>query len=253
MRNAGRIGTCRGSHNADTVWAIGHNLDAGYAMLRIAYSPKMSSAMIRSASLTVVALACMLCAGAARAQVSTADLLTHIDRLEAAIRDLTGNVEQLQYRNQQLEQQLQRLQEGMPARLDEGRGGPRPPAVSSARPSAQYPPPAVPSAAASAPAVAAPRRGPIAQAEPAPLSGRRGDAFDPNANPGAPGAPRQLGTSTAAAPAGGSPPYDRPPPMSDAALGCSRSASTRRAARPLDTLRPAGRRRARRPIAASAA
>ncbi|MGB6543197.1 MAG: hypothetical protein WBF03_20255, partial [Xanthobacteraceae bacterium] len=86
----------------------------------------MSPAMIRSASLTVVALACMLCAGAARAQVSTADLVTRIDRLEAAIRDLTGNVEQLQYRNQQLEQQLQRL-EGAQGRLEDGKGGPRPP------------------------------------------------------------------------------------------------------------------------------
>ena len=176
-------------------------------MLHIAYSPKMTPVMIRSASLLVVALACVLCAGVAHAQVSSADLLTRIDRLEAAIRELTGNVEQLQYRNQQLEQQVQRLQEGMPARLDEGRGGPRPPAVSPARPSAQYPP-AMPSAAASAPAVAATPPGPIAQAEPAPLSGRRGDAFDPNANPGAPGAPRQLGTSTAA--------NEPPPPLSDA-------------------------------------
>ena len=100
-------------------------------MLRIAYSPKMSPAMIRSASLTVVALACMLCAGAARAQVSTADLVTRIDRLEAAIRDLTGNVEQLQYRNQQLEQQLQRL-EGAQGRLEDGKGGPRPPEAAGA-------------------------------------------------------------------------------------------------------------------------
>ena len=150
-------------------------------MLRIAYSPKMSPAMIRSASLTVVALACMLCAGAARAQVSTADLVTRIDRLEAAIRDLTGNVEQLQYRNQQLEQQLQRL-EGAQGRLEDGKGGPRPP-------NAPLPP------------------APIAQAEPA--QGRRGDAFDPNVNPTAPGSPRQLGASTAA--------NEPPPPVSDAA------------------------------------
>ena len=36
--------------------------------------------------------------------------MTRINRLEAVIRQLTGNIEQLQYRNQQLEQQLQRLQ-----------------------------------------------------------------------------------------------------------------------------------------------
>jgi tol-pal system protein YbgF len=51
------------------------------------------------------------------------------------------------------------------------------------------------------------------------LSSRRGDAFDPAVNPNSPGAPRPLGTMTAAAPAGGSPPYDRPPPISDATLG----------------------------------
>ena len=172
-------------------------------MLRIAYSPKMSPAMIRSASLAVVALACMLCAGAAQAQVSTADLVTRIDRLEAAIRDLTGNVEQLQYRNQQLEQQLRRL-EGMQGRLEDGKGGPRPPVAPPVRPNAQYPPP---SAAASPPAGAPlPPPAPIAQAEPA--QGRRGDAFDPNVNPNAPGSPRQLGASTAA---------NEPPPISDAA------------------------------------
>ena len=42
--------------------------------------------------------------------MSDADLVTRIGRLEATIRELTGNVEQLQYRNQQLEQQVQRLQ-----------------------------------------------------------------------------------------------------------------------------------------------
>src|SRR5579863_741216 len=204
MRHTRPPRPCRGSHNAGTVWAIGHNLDAGHAMLRIAYSPKMSPAMIRSASLAVVALACMLCAGAAQAQVSTADLVTRIDRLEAAIRDLTSNVEQLQYRNQQLEQQLQRL-EGAQGRLDEGRGGQRPPNA-PARPAAQYPPP---SAAASPPAGAPLPPAPIAQAEPAP--GRHGDAFDPNANPSAPGSPRQLGASTAA--------NEPPPPISDAAPG----------------------------------
>ena len=90
--------------------------------------------MIRSASLVVAALACVLGADAAGAQVSTADLLTRIDRLEAAIRDLTGNVEQLQYRNQQLEQQLQRLQETTQTRVEEGRGGSRPQGAPPARP-----------------------------------------------------------------------------------------------------------------------
>ncbi len=169
---------------------------------------KMSPVMIRrSALLFTVALACALCASAASAQVSTADLLTRIDRLEAAIRELTGNVEQLQYRNQQLEQQLQRL-EATPARGDEGRGGPRPPVVPPARPTAQYsPPPVVPQAAPLPPAAAAPP----AAAQPASPPGRHGDAFDPNATPNAPGAPRPLGTSTAA--------NEPPPSISDAPSG----------------------------------
>ena len=46
------------------------------------------------------------------AQLSAPDLVLRIDRLEEEIRRLTGLVEQLQYRNQQLEQQLRRAQGG---------------------------------------------------------------------------------------------------------------------------------------------
>jgi hypothetical protein len=69
--------------------------------------------MIRSASLLVVTGA--LWAGAAHAQMSSADLVTRIDRLQAQVRELTGTVEELQYRNQQLEQEVQRLRAGSPA------------------------------------------------------------------------------------------------------------------------------------------
>ena len=62
--------------------------------------------MIRSAFLLALAFACMLGTGVAGAQDSTSELLTRLDRLEAAIRQLTGSMEQLQYRNQQLEQQV---------------------------------------------------------------------------------------------------------------------------------------------------
>jgi tol-pal system protein YbgF len=159
--------------------------------------------MIRSISLVVVALLCALWSGAARAQMSQADLLTRIDRIEAALRELTGTVEQLQYRNQQLEQQLRALQ-------DASQTGARPPGSpqSPPRPTGQYsPPPAAP-----APVIATvPPPAPI-EAEPPPAPpGRsgRGDAFNPAINPTAPGAPRPLGTSTAAT----EPP---PPPVADA-------------------------------------
>jgi tol-pal system protein YbgF len=158
--------------------------------------------MIRSISLVVAALLGALWGGDARAQMSQADLLTRIDRLEAALRDLTGTVEQLQYRNQQLEQQLRALQDATAT-------GARPPASPQPqpppRPTGQYSPP--PAAPAPAPVLAAvPPPAPVEPEPPAP--GRRGDAFNPALNPAAPGAPRPLGTSTAAT--------EPPPPVAEA-------------------------------------
>jgi tol-pal system protein YbgF len=176
----------------------------------------MSLAMIRFVIVSVSLFGCACCAGAASAQVSDADLVTRIGRLEATIRELTGNVEQLQYRNQQLEQQVQRLQ-AEAARGEDTRGQPRPPATSAQRPAAQtlslpsqYPPPAAQSLPppAVAPAVAASQVPSVPVAPPPPSGSRRGDAFDPSANPNAPGAPRPLGNTTAAT--------EPPPPVSDA-------------------------------------
>ena len=92
----------------------------------------MSLAMIRSLFLFFAVFVCALGVRPARAQTSDADLVTRIGRLEATIRELTGNVEQLQYRNQQLEQQVQRLQDEA---AQEGRG----PARSSSVPPQQRP------------------------------------------------------------------------------------------------------------------
>jgi tol-pal system protein YbgF len=160
----------------------------------------MSPAMIRSLFLLFAVLVCALGVRPACAQTSDADLVTRIGRLEATIRELTGNVEQLQYRNQQLEQQVQRLQDEA---AQEGRGPARSPVPPQQRQVGQYPAPATqpaPVVAAVPPAASPP------MVEPA--GGRRGDAFDPAANPNAPGAPRPLGSSTAAT--------EPPPPMSDA-------------------------------------
>src|SRR5689334_5594470 len=85
---------------------------------------KISARMIRSASLLVIAGA--LWSGAAHAQMSGADLVTRIDRLQAQVRELTGTVEELQYRNQQLEQELQRMRAAAP-----GTSGPNPPLAQS--------------------------------------------------------------------------------------------------------------------------
>ncbi len=105
------------------------------------------------------------------AQSSESDVVVRLDQLQNDMRRLTGQMEELQYRNQQLEQIVHQLQE------ERGGAPPRPGAA---------PPPAVP--------------------------GRRSDAFDPNVTPNAPGAPRPLGTASAA-PGGGynNGPYVTPP------------------------------------------
>jgi tol-pal system protein YbgF len=103
-------------------------------------------------------------------QPSTEQVL-RIERLEAQIRQLTGTIEQLQHRNQQLEAHIRRL---------EGGAGPQ----SAAPPR----PPAGPSSIQTGPVIAAPAPGP------APVPGRRPDVFDPTQNPNAPGVPRPLGT-----------------------------------------------------------
>jgi tol-pal system protein YbgF len=106
---------------------------------------------------------------AAFAQVGSAELLVRIDRLENQVRQLTGQLEQMQYRNQELEAALKRLQEDYEFRFQElgSRGGSR---VATARPGVAQP------------------------IQPAVPSGRRADAFDPEENPNAPGAPRVLGS-----------------------------------------------------------
>ena len=108
------------------------------------------------------------------AQMSESDMVVKLEQLESDVRRLTGAVEELQYRNQQLEQAVRALQGG---------GAP----AQAARPG--------PAAAPAAPPPAAPP------------PGRRSDVFDPAQNPTAPGAPRPLGSP--AATAGG--PISEPP------------------------------------------
>ena len=64
-------------------------------------------------------------ASPAAAQMSASDLVMRLDALENQIRQLTGQIEQLQYRNQQLEQQLKRTTEDYEFRFQElgGKGG----------------------------------------------------------------------------------------------------------------------------------
>ncbi len=169
----------------------------------------MPHGKIRFARFALIALVCALCGKAAHAQ-DAADFDTRLDRLEATVRDLTGQIEQLQYRNQQLTQQVQALQEqrGVPAAAAAPRPTPPYPAPQpqyAARPAEPYPAPAQPQYAArpNPPYPANPQYVPPPAYPPAPVEagqttgeGGRHDAFNPALNPGAPGAPRALGSST---------------------------------------------------------
>jgi tol-pal system protein YbgF len=123
------------------------------------------------------------------AQVPGAEVNMRIDRLESQIRQLTGAIEQLQYRNQQLEALLRRMQGQDPARPTATQPQIQP---QQTRPQ-QTPPQQTP------PYQVQPQQ--PQQAPPA-AGGRRGDVFDPAQNPNAPGAPRVLGTLPAG-PGGG--------------------------------------------------
>lgn len=95
------------------------------------------------------------------------ELSIRVDRLEQALRQLTGQVEQLQMQNQQLMQQLQR---GENPPMQQQR-----PTMRPQQPQQQAVPPL----------------GPPQQQQQNPQ--RRSDAFDPENDPNAPGRPRNLG------------------------------------------------------------
>jgi tol-pal system protein YbgF len=119
------------------------------------------------------------------AAAAQSESVLRIDRLENQLRTMTGQIEELQYRNQQLEQQLRRFQEDVEYRLSGGKG----------------PRPAPPAAGVSGP-VGAPGAAPVGvppvAAPVVPGAGKRSDAFDPNEDPVAPGAPQPLGSPASA-------------------------------------------------------
>jgi tol-pal system protein YbgF len=127
------------------------------------------------------------------AQLSASDLVLRIERLEAENRRLTGLVEQLQYRNQQLEQQLRGVQGAAPRSQGEPQARGREPEPRTPSPNmAAVPPQTLP------PLPDQPSATPPSPAPPAASSGRH-DVFDPTQSPNAPGAPRTLGTLPATA------------------------------------------------------
>ena len=141
--------------------------------------------------------------GGAQAGDATAQVL-RIDRLESEVRDLNGQVQQLQFNVKRLQDALQKFQMDVDSRLQpNGRGG-RPQKRTEA-PQAE-PTDIAPARAAQAGPVAAPAPA-VADAAPIGSVEQRHDAFNPALNPGAPGDPLPLGSPDSA-----SKPLDIMPP-----------------------------------------
>ncbi|WP_232628991.1 tol-pal system protein YbgF [Methylobacterium sp. Leaf118] len=117
----------------------------------------------------------------ARAQ-DASELVVRLNRLENVSRQMSGQIETLQYENRQLKEQLRKFQEDVEFRFQDGKPSPTP------APRRAAPPPA----AAPAPAPSGTPYG-VNPGEGKPA--KRGDAFDPTQNPSAPGAPRPLGAT----------------------------------------------------------
>ncbi len=126
-------------------------------------------------------------------------LLVRITRLEDQIRSMTGQIEQLQFQNKRLEDSLRKMQQDVDFRFqDLGRGG-----QPGAKPALQKRGDAADPSDADV-TILAPAAADTTAAPPPPPAAKparhAGDAFDPDADPDAPGAPKLLGTTAPSEP-----------------------------------------------------
>ncbi len=113
--------------------------------------------------------------GGAENPDEAAQLVVRVNQLEEALRQANGRIEELENAQHRLEEQLQKFRQDVEFRFGDRSGG-----------------------AAPEPDVA---EAPLAPGQPAiPARPRRSDAFDPNADPNAPGAPQPLGTTSPSTP-----------------------------------------------------
>ena len=174
--------------------------------------------MLKQNPIKTLLLALVMLAGAAlpasaqlfggrEAGSDTAELLLRIDRLENQIRTMNGRMEEMQFQVRRSEEMLRKFQQDVDFRFQElqPKGGARPAAPPAQPAPAPVPPQRrgdlEPELGGSAPNVAqaAPAAAPAIVAGVAGSRGNgRGDAFDPAANPDAPGAPRALGSPDSA-------------------------------------------------------
>src|SRR5271166_2367325 len=114
-------------------------------------------------------------AGAAGDPNQTAELVLRVNQLEEELRQANGRIEELENAEHRLETELQKFRQDVEYRFGDHSDG-----------------------AAPQPDVA---EAPQSPAEPAaPARPKKSDAFDPDADPNAPGAPRPLGTTSPSAP-----------------------------------------------------
>lgn len=127
-----------------------------------------------------------------------ASLLLRVERLEDQIRQMNGQIQQMQFDNRKLADQLRKFQEDVDFRFQEGghKGLPRHEdsgaLAAPAPPLANTPMGTTPMGDATQSAAV-----PMAPSE---TARRHDDAFDPRTDPNAPGAPRPLGTTPPSAP-----------------------------------------------------
>ncbi len=110
-----------------------------------------------------------------------AGMVVRINRLEEQLRQANGRIEELENAQRRLEDQFQKFRQDVEYRFGERSGEPPAPAAVVSPP----------------PPVAAP---PVVIEAPVTVRPRKSDAFDPNAEPNAPGAPQPLGTTAPSAP-----------------------------------------------------
>lgn len=115
-------------------------------------------------------LACTIALSAPAFAQDAADAIVRLNRLENQFRQLSGQVEQLQYENRQLKDQLRKFQEDVDFRFQDSRGGGGP--------------------------KSSPTTTPVRPTQPQ----KRSDVFDPGDAMDAPGAPRPLGATAPSAP-----------------------------------------------------
>jgi len=162
----------RHDFGADRVYRYGNGQEglAGHAMPIRPVLPALAA---------LAALVSLFLIVAPAAAQDAAELLVRLSRMETQMRQLSGQVEKLQFDNGRLNEQLQRFQKDVDLRFQDA--------------GASRPPPAAPSTTGRTP----PATTPPATAPPAQ---RRSDAFDPSAAPDAPGSPRLLGATPPSAP-----------------------------------------------------